>query len=170
MSADRPESSQQGSNIALEGKIETPKKDRKKTNRRKAMTEEEIRTLQQLGEATPKKTRASLGIQEISDKVRKLIVPDMGTIKGGTYETPPISDTTWKRNEHVWRLHMNQAMVYCLVHQAVLEEEERELVLKAVFLYSIWKTPAVHEEINTELEKIITKSLPKPTYNIAKGM
>jgi len=42
--------------------------------------------------------------------------------------------------------------------------------LEAVFLYSIWKTPAVHREINTELEKIITTSLPKPTYNIAQGM
>jgi len=94
----------------------------------------------------------------------------MGTIKGGIFNTPPISDTTWKRNKHIWGLHMNQAMVYCLVHQAVLQEEERELILKAVFLYSIWKTPAVHGEINTELDKIIIISLPKPTYNIAKGM
>jgi len=134
------------------------------------MTEEEIRLLQQLGDATPKKTRSSLGIQEISDKVRQLVVPDMGTIKGGTFDTPPIADTTWKRNEHKWGLHMNQAMVYCLVHQAILEEEESELILKAVFLYSMWKTPAIYGEINTELDKIITISLPKSIYNIAKGM
>jgi len=164
------ESSQQGSNIILGEIIETPKKNKKTSNRRKAMTEEEIRTLQQMRDAILKKTRSSLGIQEISDKVKQLVVPDMGTIKGETFETPLISDTTWKRNEHIWVLHMNQAMVYCLVHQAVLQEEERELILKAVFLYSIWKTPAVHEEVNTELDKIITTSLPKPTYNIVKGM
>ena len=39
------ESSQQGTNITLGEMIETPKKDRKKASRRKAMTEEEIRTL-----------------------------------------------------------------------------------------------------------------------------
>jgi len=164
------ESSQQGSNIILGEMIETPKKDRKRSSRRKAMTEEKIRTLQQKGDATPKKIRSSLGIQEISDKVRQLVVPDIGTIKGGIFETPSISDTTWKRNEHTWGLHMNQAMVYCLVHQAVLQDEEKELILKAVFLYSIWKTPAVHGEINTELDKIITTLLPKSTYNIAQGM
>jgi len=65
---------------------------------------------------------------------------------------------------------MNQAMVYCLVYQAVLQDEEKELILKVVFLYSIWKTPAVHGEINTELEKIITISLLKPIYNIVQGM
>jgi len=65
---------------------------------------------------------------------------------------------------------MNQAMVYCLIHQIVLQEEERELILKAIFLYSIWKTPAVYGEIDTELDKIITTSLPKPPYNITQGM
>ena len=74
--------------------VETPKKDRNRSSRRKAMTEEEISILQQKGDATPKKTRSSLGIQEISDKVRQLVVSDIGTIKGGTFETPPISDTT----------------------------------------------------------------------------
>jgi len=168
MSGSMSESSQQG--ISLGEIIETPKKGKKRTTKRKAMTEEEIKTLQQKADPTPKKTRSSLGIQEVSDKARKLIVPDMGTIKRGIFETPPISDNTWKRNENTWGLHMNQAMVYCLVHQAVLQEEERELILKAVFLYSIWKTPAVHGELNTELEKIITTLLPKPTYNIAQGM
>ena len=64
------------------------------------MTEEEIRTLQQMRDAILKKTRSSLGIQEISDKVKQLVVPDMGTIKEGTFETPSISDNTWKRNEY----------------------------------------------------------------------
>jgi len=84
------------------------------------MTEEEIKTLQQKADATLKKTRSSLKIQEVSDKVRRLVVPDIGTIKGGIFETPSISDTIWKRNKHIWGLHMNQAMVYCLVHQTVL--------------------------------------------------
>jgi len=168
MSGSMSESSQQG--ITLQEITETPKKGKRRTTRRKAMTEEEIRTLEQKADTIPKKARSSLGIQEVSDKVRKLIVPDMGTIKGGIFETPPISANTWKRNEYTWGLHMNQAMVYCLVHQAVLQEEERELILKAVFLYSIWKTPAVHGEINTQLEKIIITSLPKPIYNIAQGM
>jgi len=94
------ESSQQGSNITLGEQIETPRKDRRKPIRRKAITEEEIRTLQQKANATPKKIRSSIGIQEVSDKIRQLVVPEMGTIKGGIYETPPISDTTWKMNEH----------------------------------------------------------------------
>jgi len=63
---------------------------------------------------------------------------------------------------------MNQAIVYCLVHQTVLSKEEQELILKAVFTYSIWKTPSVHGEVKTEADKIITTTLPKSTYNIAK--
>jgi len=113
------ESSQQGSNITLEEMIETLKKEKTRATRRKAITEKEIRTLPQKGDATSKKTRSSIGMQEISDKVRKLLVPDMETIKGEIFDTPPISNTPWKRNEHSWGLHMSQAMVYCLVHQGV---------------------------------------------------
>jgi len=65
MSRSMSESSQQGSNITLGEIIETLKKDKRRSTRRKAMTEEKIRTLQLKGDATPKKTRSSLGIQEI---------------------------------------------------------------------------------------------------------
>jgi len=56
------ESSQLKSNIILAEIIETPRKDKRKRHRRKAMTYEEIKTLQQKADTIPRKARSSLGI------------------------------------------------------------------------------------------------------------
>jgi len=65
---------------------------------------------------------------------------------------------------------MDQAIVYCVLNQNIFTTEEKDIILIGIFNYMAWNTIDIWDTVETQLKETITKSMPAPHYNPAKGI